>query len=410
LRILIYGLNYAPELVGIGKYTSEMAEWLAQQGHELTVITTPPYYPYWSVQKPYRSYFYRRDILSQVNVIRCPVWVPRHPTGLTRLLHLISFSISSFPVLLWNILRRPQAVIVIEPSFFSAMLVAFFSYFNRFKSWLHVQDFELDAAFSLGLLRGNLFFNAMKGIETRVMRRFDRVSSISTAMVARLKQKGVEKEKTSLLLNWVDTDRIQPKEDDKKRRSTWGISATSPIVLYAGNMGNKQGLDIIPLVAKEMATRRPDLVFLLVGEGGTKSALERLVQEQGLTNVKFFPLQPLEILSTLFSIADVHLVLQRAGAADLVMPSKLGPILAAGGPIVATAEPGTELYRVIHENNVGVVISPDSVEEIIRGIETLLNDSTLRSTLKKNARGYAVNELNKEKILKDFESELERLL
>ena len=98
MRFVVYAINYRPELTGIGKFSGEMAEWLVAKGHEVRVVTAPPYYPQWRVLGHYRSWHYRRESLNGVKVWRCPLWVPSRPSGLKRILHLASFALSSFPV------------------------------------------------------------------------------------------------------------------------------------------------------------------------------------------------------------------------------------------------------------------------------------------------------------------------
>ena len=119
MRILICGINYTPELVGIGKYTGEMAEALANAGHEIRVVTAPPYYPDWQVAAGFCAWHYRSQFLKGVKVWRCPLWVPHQPSGLKRVLHLASFAISSLPLMLWEgLFWRPDIVFVVEPPFF----------------------------------------------------------------------------------------------------------------------------------------------------------------------------------------------------------------------------------------------------------------------------------------------------
>ena len=114
MKILFYGINYAPELTGIGKYTGEMAEWFAAQGHEVRVITAPPYYPAWKVSEGY-SNSYTTEKLNNVTVLRTPLWVPHQPSGLKRLIHLASFALSSLPVLFKQWFWKPDVVWVVEP-------------------------------------------------------------------------------------------------------------------------------------------------------------------------------------------------------------------------------------------------------------------------------------------------------
>lgn len=153
LRILIYGLNYSPELTGIGKYTGEMASWLAERGHEVRVVTAPPYYPAWRVRDDYRGAWYRIEQgLDQPIVYRTPLYVPSRPTGIKRIIHLVSFMLGSFPVMLRETFWEPEIVFTVEPTFFCAPLALFIAKSAGAAAWLHVQDFEVDAAFELGLL------------------------------------------------------------------------------------------------------------------------------------------------------------------------------------------------------------------------------------------------------------------
>ena len=173
MRILIYGLNFAPELTGIGKYTGEMATFLAEKGHAVRVITTPPYYPQWQVLPGYLWWKYRRESWQGVTVYRCPLWLPGRGkkagriSGIQRILHLSSFTLSSLPVALAQIFWRPERVIVLAPSLFNAPAAALVARLAKAKSWLHIQDFELDAASRLNMVpNSGLFFRL--GLKSRV--------------------------------------------------------------------------------------------------------------------------------------------------------------------------------------------------------------------------------------------------
>ena len=196
MRIIINGINYFPELTGIGKYTGEMAEWLAASGHEVLVITAPPYYPQWKVFSGYTSFLYKSETINGVKVIRCPIWVPKKPSGLKRLIHLASFALSSMPIMLWKAFRlQPDIVFVVEPPFLCSPIAIIASKLGRARAWLHIQDFEIDAAFNLGMLKSNKLKTWVTAFETWLMKKFDVVSTISERMLERLKFKGVTAEK-----------------------------------------------------------------------------------------------------------------------------------------------------------------------------------------------------------------------
>ncbi len=188
MRILIYGLNYAPELTGIGKYTGEMSSWLAARGHEVRVVTAPPYYPAWSIREDYRGKLYRTEkVPGEPIVYRTPLYVPAKPTGLKRMVHLFSFMLGSLPVMLRQIFWQPEIVFTVEPTFFGAPLALLVAQTSGAASWLHVQDFEVDAAFDLGLLPAKgLIHDFALGLEEFFTQAFTRVSSISHKMVERI--------------------------------------------------------------------------------------------------------------------------------------------------------------------------------------------------------------------------------
>jgi len=249
---LIYGLNYAPELTGIGKYTGEMSSWLAARGHEVRVVTAPPYYPAWSIREDYRGRLYRTEkIPGEPIVYRTPLYVPAKPTGLKRMAHLFSFMLGSLPVMLRQIFWKPEILFTVEPTFFGAPLALLVAQATDAASWLHVQDFEVDAAFDLGLLPAKGPVHALAlGLEEFFTRSFTRVSSISHKMVERALGKGVPSDRTILFPNWVDVDTIRPQPlgASNSFRGELGLEEKI-VILYPGNMGAKQGLQLLAPLA-----------------------------------------------------------------------------------------------------------------------------------------------------------------
>jgi colanic acid biosynthesis glycosyl transferase WcaI len=339
-------------------------------------------------------------------VYRCPLHVPRQPRGVSRLLHTFSFALSTFPVILWQSLAwRPQVVFVIEPPLACAPAAILGARIAGAQSWLHVQDFEVDAAFDLGLLRNDRLRRFAFGAEHWLMRRFDRVSSISGAMLGKLRDKGVEPERISFFPNWVDTQRIQPVTSENRLRVELGIGPATTVLLYSGNMGEKQGLGLLVDVARLFAGSA-DVLFLLCGDGAAK---RRTMQAaEGLVNVRFMALQPLERLNELLNLADVHLLPQRAEAEDLVMPSKLTAIMASGRPVVASARPGTDVARAAAAG--GLVVAPGDTAAFGEAIRRLLSDAGLRADLGRAGRVYAMANWDREAVLRSMQAELEASL
>lgn len=404
MRILIYGLNYAPELTGIGKYTGEMSAWLAARGHDVHVVCAPPYYPAWRIRDDYRNVLYRTETApGQPTVYRTPLYVPEKPSGIKRMAHLFSFMLGSLPVMLRQIGWQPEIVFTVEPTFFGAPLALLVAQGAGSASWLHVQDFEIDAAFDLGLLPadGPIHTFAL-WLEKIFTGAFTRVSSISVKMLERTVSKGIPAERAFLFPNWVDVDAIHPQDSGVPNsfRRELGLE-DKVLIVYSGNMGNKQGLELLAPLAEFFAPN-PRVHFLFCGDGAFRPQLEALVRHR--PNVTMLPLQPLERLNDLLNAADIHLLPQRAGAADLVMPSKLTGMLSSGRPVIATADVGTQVAHVVE--GCGIVVPAEDEEALHAAVSELVENESLRHRLGEAARRYAVEHLGKDQVLLQFEQDL----
>ncbi|MFL9990319.1 glycosyltransferase WbuB [Paraburkholderia sediminicola] len=405
MKILIYGLNYAPELTGVGKYTAEMAVLLASRGHEVRVVCAPPYYPDWRVAADYVSWRYQREERDGVSIWRAPLWVPARPSGLKRMVHLASFAASSLPLLVRQMLWRPDAAMLIAPTLMCAPAALALARLAGASAWLHIQDFEVDAAFDLGLLKSSRAARVARWIESTLLRRFDTVSSITPQMSARAVVKGVAPSRVVSLPNWVDVSTIFPLARASDYRRVLGIPVDQKVVLYSGNMGAKQGIETLADAAALLAARA-DVTFVFCGSGAAKASLiERCA---GLTNCVFIPLQPVERLNELLNLADIHVLPQRGDAADLVMPSKLTGMFASGRAVVAMARHGTGLYDAVSPR--GVVVPPDNVKALVAAITVLVSDRERRAALGRAARHYAERALSPESTIRTFEERLATLV
>ncbi|HEY9844653.1 MAG TPA: WcaI family glycosyltransferase, partial [Candidatus Caenarcaniphilales bacterium] len=342
---------------------------------------------------------YRCELLAGVKVWRCPLWVPRRQSGVKRILHLASFALTSFGVTLWQgLFWRPDVVFVVEPPLFCAPSAWIAARLSGARAWLHVQDFEVDVAFDLGLLSSGWMRHLAVELESWLMHRFDFVSTISGRMLERLAAKGVRDSQRVLFTNWVDTDAIYPMKQPSCLRDELGIRPETIVALYSGNMGEKQGLEVLVAAARLLA-EHPQILFVLCGEGGAKKRLLELAKD--LPNVHFLQLQPLERLNALLNLANVHLLPQRPDAADLVMPSKLQGMFASGRPVVATAHPGTQVAQTV--DGCGVVVPPGEVTALADAVLYLAEQPEERSRLGQAARMFALTHWKREKILEHIE-------
>lgn len=390
LKILVYGINYWPEPTGIGKYTGEMAAWLVSRGHEVRVVTAPPYYPAWKISPGYRALAYTRALETGATVFRCPLWVPGQPSGAKRMLHLFSFALSSLPVVLRQIFWRPDVVWMAAPAFACAPGAIVTAKLSGATSWLHIQDFEVDAAFDLGFIKGQGLRRFALAAERWLMRRFDITSTISHKMVDRLRQKGVPSHKTLYFPNWVDTRQITPLTYTSPYRAELGLGRDKVVALFSGTLAAKQGLHLLPEVARRLAVTHPEVHIVIAGDGVMKSTLQADTRE--LHNVTMLPLQPRERLNEFLGMADIHLLPQDPAFADLVMPSKLTAMLASGRPVISTVHAHTEIGNVLTTS--GVICPPGDIDAFADAIGDLARAPERRQLLGQAGRLYAEQHLS----------------
>lgn len=401
MKILVYGINYSPELTGIGKYTGEMVEWMARQGHEVRVITAPPYYPQWQVGENYSAWRWKKE-QGAATVWRCPLYVPKQPSTLKRLIHLGSFAASSFFPLLAQRSWKPDRIIGVVPTLFCTPGMRLLAKLSGAKTLLHIQDYEVDAMLGLGMAgkgKGGKVARLASRFERSGLHNVDNVSTISRSMMNKAREKGVPDDRVIFFPNWSEVSRFRDvtQAEATALRQQLGLPADKKIILYSGNIGEKQGLETAIEAAKRLKDKPWE--FVIVGQGGGKARLEKMAAERGLSNVRFFPLQPYEALPALLKMADCHLVIQKRGAADAVLPSKLTNILAVGGNAVITAESETELGQLcLNYPGIAVCVEPESTPALVQGIEACLELPKFNTV----AREYAERTLEKENVLSQF--------
>jgi colanic acid biosynthesis glycosyl transferase WcaI len=227
------------------------------------------------------------------------------------------------------------------------------------------------------------------------------VSTISKQMMRRLKSKGVDDDRSIYFPNWANLTTIVPSDVPSSFRAKLDIPQDAIVALYSGSLAGKQGLQLIPEAAKKLAHRK-DIYFVICGDGVFKPQLESACA--GLTNVRMLGLQPIESLSDLLSLADVHLLTQSSDAEDLVMPSKLLGMLASGRAIIATCREDTEIADVIAGR--GIVVKPNDLDAFAAAIVSLADNGPARKQMGVLARQTAEESFGAEAVLSRLEAEM----
>jgi colanic acid biosynthesis glycosyl transferase WcaI len=397
VRIHIIGINYWPEATGIAVFSTGRAEHLASRGHDVTMCAAVPYYPQWRVPEKYRGLAFRRETRAGVTILRCPIYVPAAVTALRRVLHEASFIAAAF--LRSLLCRRPDVMLVVSPPLGLAVVAAVLSKLWRAPYIFHVADLQPDTALDLGMVSRGRVAGLLYAVERLAYRRAAVVSTLTEAMRARIIAKGVPAEKVVLLADWADPQLFTLARDAGAQniRQELGLDDAF-VVLHAGNMGVKQGLDVV-LNAAERTRADPGIRYVLVGDGATRPHLETRARELGLPNITFVPLLPGPRFLQLLAGADVCLITQQRTVADVVFPSKVLTLLAAGKPVVASVTGGSAVASAISQAGAGVVIPPEDAEKLAGAIEVLQRDPARRDAMSAAGRDYARNHWERTKTL-----------
>lgn len=404
-KILFIGLNYAPEPIGIGPYSAGLCEELVARGHSVRAVVGQPYYPEWQRYPDFRRRW-TTTVENGVTVTRCPHYIPANPTGKRRLAHHASFASSCYPAA--RRIRRafsPDLVFTVAPSMIAMPVALRMARRAGVPLWLHVQDFEVGAAMATGLIDSkSALADAAAKFEQRMLRKADLVSAISAPMCSMLEEKGVAPQRILELRNWANHAATIMTADGARLRAEWGLEGKT-VALYSGNIANKQGLEVVVETAR-LLRHRGDIAFVIAGDGPNRSRLGQLAQ--GLPNVFFQALQPVERVGELLTMADIHLLPQLRHTADLVLPSKLGNMLASGRPVIATVIPGSGVAQELVD--CGVVVPPETPSAIAEAIEALAADPERRRSMGEIAMRRMHEAWSKDTIVDRFEEGLARLL
>jgi len=399
-RILIHSLFFRPEMTGISKYSGEMTDWLVENGFECTVITAFPFYPYWKIQAPYTNRWYKKEVNedSSLTIYRCPLYVPANPTGMKRIIHEGTFLFTSFFIffrLLFS--KRFDLIISVAPPFHLAFVAFFYRFFKGTKVVHHIQDLQVDMAREMNMIKSKALLTFLERLEKYVIKSADFVSTISLGMTTKIKNK-VAREIVNFP-NWANIDHYYPLKDKAELKKEWGFEPEDKVVLYSGSIGEKQGLDQIISVA-EVSKANKEIKYVICGTGSYKDHLIAMVEDKKLENVYFLPLQPNESFNRFLNMADLHLIIQKKDAGDLVMPSKLTTMLSIGGVVLATANPGTSLYDTLYHHKIGILVEPENNVALYEAIIAHVNSGSVEQ--QEHIRNYAVSNISINGVMSSF--------
>ena len=404
MRVIVWGINYAPEFTGIAPHSVALCEFLRGVGHEVEMVTSFAYYPTWQKLPEDRGEIYRTDVVNGVPVHRCWHFVPARVSALKRILHEGSFVFTS--TLRALTLARPDVYVVISPPLLLGMAAWFAGKWKRAPFVFHVQDMQPDAAVGLGMLKPNWFTRALYGLEAFAYRHAARVSGITRGMLKTFRAKGVPEAKLIYFPNAIDLNSEEPGPSRGEFRKRHGFGLGEFLAVYAGNLGVKQGLEVLLQTAPLLRDRR--IRLLICGDGAQREVLAARAREMQLPNFSMLPLQAGADYRALLVDADLCFITQQAGAGNSFFPSKLLGLLAESKPVVTVAAPECELALSLAEGKFGVNVPPGRPQELAALLDALASDPQRLAEFGAAGRRY-VEQFAKGRVFRKFVEELARV-
>ena len=382
LETLFVGINYAPEHTGIAPYTTAAADHLAARGHTVTVMSGMPHYPSWSVPAEFRGQLSQIDFVGAVKVDRLRHFVPRRQDALQRGLYELTFAAQ---VAARRLVRSPDVVVAVVPTLLSAAVAAQIAARHEARLVVWVQDLMSAAATESGIQGGARVAGLVSRIERSVLRRARSVVVVSDRFRAPAVRAGAKPEDVVTIPNWTRTQAST--KDRQLTRSERGWGSDEIVVLHTGNMGLKQDLGRVVASAKLALEEHPHVTFVLMGDGSQRRDLE--ASSRGVDNLWLVDSVAELEYGNVLAAADVLLINERAGLAEMSLPSKLTSYLASGSPVIAAVDPSGCTAAEIRRSGGGIIASTQTPRAILDEVLALSAQPQLAKNLAADGRSYA---------------------
>ncbi len=386
MKFVVVCPHFAPDIAPTGTVMTRIVDELAGRGHELHVITALPWYREHAIEPGWGSKAWRIEKMPWGSVTRVHPFPGKSKSNLLRR----AFGFVAFSVLVaWRglfaggFLSRLDGVIAMSPPLTLGLTGRLITACRGGRLVFNIQDVFPDAAITTGAIRHPLIIGLASRLERWSYRASDVVVVLSDDLAdnVRAKVPVSRRERVRVIPNFVDTQAITPTTRNTSYRAELGIG-DEVVVMYAGNVGYSQSLDVVIDVARTM----PELTFVINGDGSARSTLESAAK--GLSNVRFAGYQPIERLSEVLATGDIHLVPLRSGLARVSVPSKTYSIMAAARPVLAAIDPDTEIPRLVERAGAGVCVAPDDADALRDAIVRLVDSPELRESFGRNGREW----------------------
>ncbi|MGH7470259.1 MAG: glycosyltransferase family 4 protein [Longimicrobiales bacterium] len=386
MRILLLVNQFPPDVNPAGKLMHALARGLVMRGHRVHVVTAFPHYAEFRIWPEYRRRWWQHTLEDGVCVTRLRVFASGQKQRMGhRLASYVSYNAAAF-LAAHSSTAEFDVMLAPNGSFFTGLTAAALGALRRIPFVYNVQDVYPDVPARAGQLPSATQVQWLERIERFMYRAAEHVTVIAESQRDNLLAKRVSAGKLSVIPNFVDVERIQPQAPDEELRARLGWTDRF-VVVHSGNLGFAYDFDTL-LQAARLMLKEPQTLFVIIGDGVRKPELVQRAQSLGLGNVQFLPFQPEADLPRLRASAHVQLSLYRPGASRLSLPSKLYEIMAAAQPILASAEPDSDVAHLVQHAGAGLMVEPDQPEQLVAAVRALREAPAMRQQLGERGRAH----------------------
>jgi colanic acid biosynthesis glycosyl transferase WcaI len=401
LRILVIGINYAPEQTTFGPPTAALCEYLVSRGHAVTVFTALPFNPQWSRWPEYRGKFVSREWLDGVEVVRLTHFIPRRPShALQRIAMEGSFCLTALIALLWKWMTPWDVVVYVGTQPSIAMLAGLVAKAKGIPYVAKITDLATQAALDVGVIHSGWTQRLLEKLEYVSYRGAKGIIVLCPGFKNALIARQYPPDQIRVISNPVDLEQIRPVPDDGSFRVEHQLAPSDFVILHAGSMALKQGLRYVVEAARLLGAESPDVKWVLVGDGETRPMLQKRVFECGLTEtVRLLPLQAESKLPNMLGSTDLLLLNQLAAVKDSVIPGKLLMYMGSGKPVIAAVNAASQSAALLRESGGGLIVPPEDPMALAAGVKQLQADPAARVEMGRRNRAYAEQHFDRRKIV-----------
>ena len=392
--------HFDPDTAPTGVVMTRIVRELAALGHTIHVVTALPWYRSHQIEPEWAGRLVRSETTDWGTITRVHPFPGRDKSNLLR--RALGFGAYSLLAGLQCLrvggwFRRSGAVIAMSPPLTLGLTGWVASRLRRCPMVFNIQDVFPDAAVETGAITDSRIIAAASWLERISYRAADAVTVLSDDLRDNVASKLAPArgnrpvDTVHVIPNFVDTDVITPADRATPYRAELGLG-DGPVVLYAGNVGFSQSLDLVLAAAREL----PDVTFLINGNGAARSSLESAATD--ITNVRFADYLEPERLPELLATGDVHVVPLRRGLGRVSVPSKTYSIMAAGRPVVAAIDADTAVPRILADSGGGIAVAPDDPGAFTDALRSLLADPARAVQMGARGRAWVEREASPEAV------------